>query len=247
MDTTGPVGPSIEHTGRPSLPPAPSNGNGRATAAIPTTPLRSRRRWRPGLLFVGLMLVIGSMLGGLLLFDSVTTTTPVLVAGRDLEAGQVLTGDDVTVVDIALPPGTPALSYDDRSYLGGPEVDEPVRALRGFVPEGAILTREHFLDRSDAVAEGKALLGLRLQSGWYPSGLRLGDRVEVFRVAGRSASDETATYLGQAEVWRIWRAATEEDPTDDLILDLLIDEELQGPAVQANAEDGLRLTVVRAG
>lgn len=212
---------------------------------MPSQPvtLKQRRSWRPGLLLVGLVLVAGSMLGGILLFDSVTTTTTVLVAAEDLERGQVLEVSDVRVAEISLAPDVNVLTLEEQGFLGGEEAGQPVRALKGFVPAGAVLSEDHFVVRSGVMEADEALVGLRLESGDYPSLLKVGDTVEMYAVQGRS-DNAVATLLGTAEVWRVWQAVSEADRTEDLVADLLVEAEVQPIVVQAQAEETLRLTIV---
>lgn len=241
----GKAGPSIEQVAVPrTQPPPPSAANG-AAPVPPSRPmaLKQRRGWRPGLLLVGLLLVAGSMLGGILLFDSVTTTTTVLVAAQDLERGQVLEVSDVRVAEISLAPDVNVLTLDEQRFLGGEEVGEPVRALKGFVPAGAVLSEDHFIIRSNAMGADEALVGLRLESGEYPSLLKVGDTVEMYSVRGR-IDEAAATFLGTAEVWRVWQQVSDVDPTEDLVADLVVKAEIQPAVVQAQAEETLRLTIV---
>ncbi len=184
------------------------------------------------------------MLGGILLLDSVSTTTPVLVAAGDLERGQVLETSDVRVAEVSLAPDVNVLTLEEQAFLGGENIGEPIRALKGFVPAGTLLSEDHFVIRSNLLDEGDVVVGLRLESGDYPSLLKIGDVVEMFDISGRNG-DEEAVSVGQAEVWRVWQSISPEDRTEDLVADLVMDDELQSRVVQAHAFDRLRLTVVQ--
>jgi hypothetical protein len=183
------------------------------------------------------------MLGGILLFDSVTTTTRVLVAAEDLNRGQVLTTGDVRVAEVTVTPEINVLPLDEQRFLGGESVGEPVRVLKGFVPAGSVLTKEHFAEQGELIGRGEALAGARLETGRYPSTLKVGDEVEMFAASPRN-TDSDAVYIGRAEVWTVWQAASEEDRTNDLIADLLIAGDLEAAVVQAQAEGSLLLTLV---
>jgi hypothetical protein len=251
MQFGGATGAEIEHMepGSRSLPPppkvvAPSPAVDGATRAPAI--LKHRRGWRPGLLLFGLILVVGSMLAGILLFDSVTTTTRVLVAAEDLNRGQILTTSDVRVAEITVTPEINVLPLDEQRFLGGESAGEPVRVLRGFVPAGSVLTKEHFVEQGELVGANEALVGARLETGRYPSTLRVGDEVEMFAASPRNTG-EGAAYIGRAEVWNVWQAASEEDRTDDLIADLLIDADFEAAVLQAQSEGNLLLTLVSDG
>lgn len=246
VHSSGPNGAAIEQMApgpRPMVPPPPTQ----ASVVSPTpVALKQRRGWRPGLLLFGLILVVGSMLGGLLLFDSVTTTTRVLVAAEDLNRGQVLTVGDVRVAEVAVPPDVLALELDDQSFLGGESADQPVRVLKGFVPGGSILTKEHFIEQGEVLSFGQALAGVRLETGQYPSTLKVGDTVEIFSASPRNAEAE-AVYIGRAEVFTVWQAVSEDDRTEDLIADLLISVDLEAAVLQAQSEGMLLLTLMAEG
>ena len=61
-------------------------------------------------LFVGLTLYVVTFAGAYLVWQALQTTTPVLVAARDLPAGHRITADDLAVVDVRLPAGQLALA-----------------------------------------------------------------------------------------------------------------------------------------
>ncbi len=244
VHSTGPNGAAIEQmgAGARSAPPPPTPA-GLTQAPVP---LKHRRGWRPGLLLFGLLLVVGSMLGGILLFDSVTTTTRVLVAADNLSRGQVLTVSDVRVAEISVSPDVNVLSFEEQSFLGGEAADEPVRVLKGFVPAGAVLTKEHFAEQGELMSPGQALAGVRLETGQYPSTLKVGDTVEIFSASPRNA-DAEAVYVGRAEIWTVWQAISEDDRTEDLIADLLISVDIEAAVLQAQSEGVLLLTLMSDG
>jgi hypothetical protein len=208
--------------------------------------LKKRRNWRPGLLSLGLFVIAAAALGGILLINSITRTESVLVAATDLQRGQVLEVQDVRVADIVVAPGVNALKLDEQQYLGGPDAGEPVRVVRGFVPEGAVLSEGHFQEQSKSLQPNEALIGVRLESGEYPSLLDIGDQIELYVVSSRN-EEEPAELLGNAEVWAMWQTPSDEDRTLDLVADLVVDESLRPRALQAHADGTLRLTLIRTG
>ena len=249
------VGPTIEQVPNAAqespvtpVPPPPSASGPapRQVSAPAPVALKQRRSWRPGLMLLGLFLVVGSMLGGILLLDSVTTTTSVLVAAGDMERGHVVQVSDVRVAEISVEPDLNVLRLDEQRFLGGASSGQPVRVLRGFVPAGTVLSEDHFIEESVAIGPSQALTGVRLESGQYPSALKVGDEVDLFAVQLRSGEAD-ATPIGRAEVWRIWQSVSADDRTEDLVADLLIQADLQPAVVQAHADDALRITIVRSG
>lgn len=62
---------------------------------------RPRRALDPRLV-LGILLVVGSVAGVVALVSATSTTTPVLAAARPLAPGEVISADDVEVVDVRL-------------------------------------------------------------------------------------------------------------------------------------------------
>lgn len=139
-----------------------------ATTVEVTPGTRSARRlrrpgWRDLRLVVGLLLVLASVAGGLVLVSSLDDTTPVYVAARDLLPGQPLGADDVLVVPVRL--GDQAGQYVD----GSAPLQQGTYLLRQvgageLVPAGALGTARQALDKAvgvpvDAVAARSLVSG----------------------------------------------------------------------------------------
>ncbi|MEM7340485.1 MAG: SAF domain-containing protein [Actinomycetota bacterium] len=239
------LGRTASPTGASPLAPGATPPPPGAQVAKPgqATSLNRRRRWRPGLFALGLATVAAAAIGGIILVQSVSQTESVLVAATDLQRGQVLQVSDVRVADVAVSPDVNVLKLSEQAFLGGESSGEPVRVLRGFVPAGTVLSEDHFQEQNEALAADEALIGLRLESGSYPSLLQVGDSVEIYVVAER-VDDATAEFLGVAEVWTMWQTPSEEDRTEDLVADLVVNQGIRAEALQAHSEGRLRLTLI---
>lgn len=221
----------------PGTPPPPTAGSVAVTGGA--QPVRiGRRKWRPGLLLGGTALVVGSMLAGLMLFSSGRTTSPVLVAAHDLVPGESLTNDDFLLRDVALDGTFEAVTAAEQRAIFSDGVE---RTVQVFVPEGSIVTERHFVARSEAVPEGKTVVGMKLKAGDYPAGIAIGDKVALFGTGDQATA--SAADLGIGEV----RYALVDDRTGDLVADVLIDEGVRLKVIQAQSVDRLILGLVRNG
>jgi len=220
----------------PGTPPPPTAG---AVAVAGAQPVRvGRRKWRPGLFLGGTALVVGSMLAGLMLFSSGRTTSPVLVAAHDLVPGESLTNDDFVLRDVALDGSFEAVTSAEQRAIFS---DGVTRTVQVFVPAGSVVTERHFVARTDAVPEGKTVVGMKLKAGDYPAGIAIGDRVALFGTGDQSTA--TAADLGIGEV----RYALIDERSGDLVADVMIDEAVRLRVIQAQAVDRLILGLVRNG
>ncbi len=205
-------------------------------AAVP-----GRRQRRPIWVVGGLLCVALAALVGALLFSSLTTTVSVLAADTVLEPGQIVTANDLRVVELSNLGDAAIVRVEEQSTIVG-------SVARGPIPAGTVLSRGLFGDRGTAVAEGMAVVGTALEAGAVPgSDLQAGDRVVVLGVgSGLSGldrpADSEALVLAEATVWAV------EHPGGGLggrtVVSLLIPIETQTVVAQAAADDRIRLSLV---
>lgn len=119
-----------------------------------------RPGWRDLRLVVGVLLVLLSVAGGTRLVSSLDDTTPVYAATTDLLPGQVVSEDDLTVVQVRM--GEPLARYLD----GAQPVAAGTYLVRGvasgeLVPASAVGTARQALDKTVTVpVDPSALSGL---------------------------------------------------------------------------------------
>ncbi|MFT4188912.1 MAG: SAF domain-containing protein [Aeromicrobium sp.] len=118
-------------------------------------------------------------------------TRPAVVAGDDLAAGSVLTGDQVRVVDLpasAVPEGAAA------------SVEEVVgRSLAGPVRDGEVMTDRRVVDARDLSGfdvEDPALATVRVSDPAALRALRVGDQVDVIAVDPQGEEAPTTVAEG---------------------------------------------------
>lgn len=159
------------------------------TSAEPPTPQPSavthRNRRRPVLVLAAVLLLLVSALAGAFAFSSVSTTDPVLAMARTVPAGQVLTVDDLTVVQLNRGSGLSTIPAAEQDRVIGK------RAVTDL-PVGSTLARDAVADLL-IPAQGRALIGLRAGPGTAPlAGLVPGAQVELVELASDPEAEPSA-------------------------------------------------------
>lgn len=233
-------------TGRPS----------RRTSASPAARfdpgrVAEARHRNPTWLLAGVLLVVLSALGGVLLFSSNDDRTDVLVAATDLEPGQPIEQSDLRIEQVALDGGVRSIAPSEAADLVG-------RIPVGRVPASSMLAPGMFADEV-ALGPDEMVFGAALDPGEAPlSGLQVGAPIEllVLRVAdltgsaGPVASDPAAgvptaatgaTAIGTGTVW-----AVESIATGQIWVSMRVRRDVGLAASLASAEDTLRIVLVGA-
>jgi hypothetical protein len=150
------------------------DGSGDLTASPPAQRLQ-RHRWRDPRLWLGVVLVLVSVLAGAALFSRADDTVPVWAADDDIQAGTPLTSDNVHSTRIHF-----SDSSDASRYLSA---SDPL-------PAGAIAVRDVSAGELVAVSAISTSSGapdrlpLAVGSAGLPAGLEVGDTVDVWAVPG---------------------------------------------------------------
>lgn len=229
------------------LPPVGSRRRPRPPAVarddVAVESLNPPTRRRPSWLAGGVLLVALAALLGVWLFSSATATLSVVVAGRDLPPGHVVTRADLRVVEMGRAGGLRAVQAHQQELVLG-------SSARALVPEGTVLHTGLFTTPDAAVPAGKVVVGASLVAGAVPvADLRPGDQVVVLAAPASSAAAPPdaageARELGAAEVWAVHGAASPGSSSERVWVSLLVDEAIQGAVAQAAADDHLRLGLV---
>jgi SAF domain len=141
-----------------------------------------QRRRQPTLIVLGLalMLVAAAVAGALYL--RVGNRVPVLAMARTVQAGQLITDQDLVEVRIAADAGARTIPAADRAGVVG-------QAAATALPEGALLSRAQ-LAAQPVPAPGLAKVGVVLRPGQAPAeGLTPGERVMVVAARAADAGD----------------------------------------------------------
>lgn len=148
------------------LRPAPEHAGVGVAGATPGSPRRSYPLIAAGLL---------AALLGALLFATMSAGSDhrraVLVARRPVAVGAVIGRDDVAVVNMVPARGVAFMAAADKSKVVGRPAAVPL------VPGGLLAAGQ--LGSPARLQDGQAAVGLLLEAGRFPPGLRSGDHVAV--------------------------------------------------------------------
>ena len=200
--------------------------NGSVTPVV-RSPLPTRER-RPGLLALGLVVVLGA--GALFgwLYSTAGEKTPAVVVTSGIPVGQVIERTDLSTVDVA----------GAVTAIAGGNLDSVVgeRASVTLLP-GTLLQRSMVID-TDPLPAGQVQVGVAVRASQLPAdGVVPGDRVTVLRLGSAQPIDAT----GEPKVLVDGAAvdAVREDPTQaGTTLVTLLVTSAQGPAVAAASGAG---------
>jgi hypothetical protein len=238
--------------------PAPASRTSRRTSAAPAARFEpgrvaEARHRNPTWVLAGVLLVLLSALGGVLLFSSNDDRSEVLVAAADLEPGQPLERADLRIQRVALEGGVASIDPAEATELVG-------RIAVGQVPEGTMLAPGMFADDA-ALDADEMVVGAALDPGEAPlSGMQVGALIELLVLnlpdpgqPGAAAVDPpsdaaaspvdgpAATSIGTGTVW-----AVEPVATGQIWVSMRVDRQVGLTASLASAQDALRVVLVGA-
>jgi hypothetical protein len=160
------------------------------------------RHRNPGWLLAGVLLVLVSAIGGVLLFASADERHGVLVAAADIDVGQPLQRSHLRVVQMSSATGVATLGTGDAVALIG---QIPI----GRIPAGTVLNASMF-NSSSPLGADEMVFGAALDPGEAPlSAVTVGSAVRLLAapraVAGAerdaAASPPAAVVIGDGVVW----------------------------------------------
>lgn len=126
----------------------------------------SRRRTR---IAVGVVLAAVAIGGNVLLYASLDDRTEVLQLARDVRAGEVVTSEDLRIVEVDLDPTVPAVPADDVALV----VNQYARV---FLPSGSLIF-DQLVQPSPLVTDGAGVVSVEVRPTQMPAGLTTRSRV----------------------------------------------------------------------
>ncbi len=179
----------------------------RANVALP---FRVDRR-----MLAGVLLVVVSLAGGLLLWRSATDTTPILIAARDIPPGHVIQRDDLTIGEARLDGGLASLALTEA------DLDAAVgRTTRTTLHAGEMVVHPDLASGPVLGADEVAVTIPVAADTTYP-GLRPTDEVALLATTNRGKPESrTVALLDRATVFavglerRVIRTTASDDPND---------------------------------
>jgi len=219
---------------------------------VPAGRVAEPRHRNPAWLLGGILLVLMSALGGVLLFSARDDRVEVLVAARELSVGEVVARQDLRIERIAVDGGL--------ATVGPTEVDELVgQYVVSGIPDGTLVNRSMFASGA-ALGPDEMEVGAALDPGEFPqSELPIGATVELLvtavsapgsaaatdsipdQVGGPGPSGEpVAQSIGTGIVTR-----SEERASGQVLVTVRVSTDVGLRVTQAATEDRLRIAIVR--
>lgn len=219
-----------------TIPRAPS-GNGTRHGQSPfdlETPAGGAHRSRRTEITVGLLLAAVFTLAGTWFYASSTDRDAVLALRNDVGRGEVITNDDLRVVQINSDDALNVLARDQAGVIVG-------RVALGDLSAGTLVTPDQVAAVAP-IAAGEGIVGLALDPGEYPSlSMRPGDVVRVVRVpAGSEPEDNEAVLAEAAEIVDVAPIGVQ----NQLFVSLALDTGAADAVAAAASRDRVRLVQV---
>ena len=193
--------------------------------------------WRDPRLWVGIVLVTGSVVAGARILSTADDMTPVWAASSDLAAGQTITADDLRATQVRFGDGTDAQRYlgIDDELPAALTLTRPLAAGE-LVPAGAL---------GEEADDDTVAVSVAVAAEHVPTDLARGSRVDVWVIGddGRSRAEaelvlEDVTVLDAPVVSDSFASAT----TRQLVLAVpQDDEESLGLVLAASGDDRVRV------
>lgn len=165
---------------RPTDQPVEASGRAEPRGFRPA----SRRRTR---IAAGAVLAAIAIGGNVLLYTSLDDKTEVLQLVNDVRAGEVVTSDDLRIVEADLDPTVPAVAADDIALV----VNQYARV---FLPSGSLIF-DQLVQSTPLVSDGAGVVAVELRPTQVPAGLTT--RSRVLLVIVRDAGAEPFVTQGR--------------------------------------------------
>ena len=214
-----------------------------AALSSPVSLSRPTRR-RPSWVLIGSLLVAVAALLGAWVFAATSNQVPVMVAGRDIQPGEVVAAADLRVVDVSASKDLRAIRSSQQDLIIG-------KAARGPIPGGTVLNTDLFTDAGTAIPAGMVVVGAALEPGAVPSSeLRAGDEVNLLaaqHTATGQPSAAVAPVASSLATGTVWAVERTESTSSGVWVSLAVPASAEGAVVQAAADGLLRLSLVGGG
>jgi Flp pilus assembly protein CpaB len=162
----------------------------------------SSRSWNMYMIAVRAAIVLALTIVVVVLFTRVGQRHEVLAVARTVPAGHVIESADLREVRLSRDPGVLTVAARDKRRVVG-------MVANGTLFSGSTLTWAALSDKSRALGENEAIVGVSLKPGSFPSELRAGDTVRVVQAGSNSGvrSEEATTLVQNARVLSAKRTA----------------------------------------
>jgi hypothetical protein len=173
-----------------------------------------RRRVSPLRVLLAVLLILGFALAGTVVADQIDTRLPVLATAHAIDAGQVITDADITVVRVGADSAVATVSEAQRGSVVGRTAAVPLVA-------GTLLSPAQ-LGASAWPPEGQSVVAVAVKPGRLPSGVVHGSHVLVLVIpTSTTAGTGNRPQVVQAEA-TVWSLEEAKDQSGDTAVSLLI-------------------------
>ncbi len=145
----------------------------------------SRRRARVA---VGAALAAVAIGGNVLIYSALSDKTEVLQVVRNVRAGELVTNDDLRVVEVDLDPTVPAVGADQIGLV----VNQYARV---YITSGSLMVQQ-LVQSTPLVTAGAGVVAVEIRPSRVPSGLRERSRVMIV-VVPENSDDEMFVTTGR--------------------------------------------------
>jgi len=145
----------------------------------------SRRRAR---IAIGAALVAIAVGGNLLIYSALDDKTEVLQVVRNVRAGELVTNDDLRIVEVDLDPTVPAVGADEIGLV----VNQYAKV---YITSGSLMVQQ-LVQPAPLVTAGAGVVAVEIRPSRVPSGLRERSRVMIV-VVPENSDDELFVTTGR--------------------------------------------------
>ncbi len=158
--------------------------DGARRTAPPAVADASPRGFRPGSrrrarIAAGSALAAVAIGGNVLVYSSLNDETQVVQLVNNIAAGELITLDDLQVVEAGLDPSIPSVAAADIGLVVG-------QYARVYIPSGSLIVQE-YVQPSPLVSPGMAVVAVGIASTDLPDGLRVRSHVQLVIAPDQSA------------------------------------------------------------
>ncbi|MET9531639.1 MULTISPECIES: hypothetical protein [unclassified Streptomyces] len=161
-----------------------------AQSAGERLPTVARER-KPALAALAVLLILVGALGATVLVLRAGNRVEVVKLTENVEAGEAIKNSDVTTVMVADDDSIDYIKADQLSLV------EKTLTAKSALYAGSLLVGQMFTGDKGTPA-GKAVVGLSLKDGQYPTGIKAGDTVTIYRVGDRNGSSSSSSSGSQS-------------------------------------------------
>ena len=157
---------------------------------VPAATRAATPGWRDPRLWIGVVLVAGSVVAGARILSDADDMTSVWSASSDLVAGQTLTADDLRATRVRFDEGT-----DGDHYLGVDDELPAALTLSRPLAAGELVPSAAL---GEAEADETVAVSIAVAAEHVPTELARGSRVDVWVIADRTVTDRRSARDGGA-------------------------------------------------